>query len=106
MFKDLPRYPRSDDMSALTKSTDGTFAESFTVPGATPATILQYFVDVLPRDGWTAVSAPTADGTVSRRGVWQRSHRRLVVSSAPAPTAGATASQYSFVLAPAGTGTP
>jgi hypothetical protein len=113
VFKDLPHYPRSHAVSSITTNADGTLAQSFTVNGATPQTILAFFVDTLPRQGWIPAGRPVAEGTTDRRGVWKQNRRSLVVSSAPAPSAGSTGqrgdlatAQYSFVLTPAGGAAP
>ena len=110
VFKALSRYPRSHAVSSRTRSSDGTLAQSFTVEGATTKAILEYYADVLPREGWTATSGPAKKGAVAWRGTWRQKDRTLAVSSAPAPAAkaqsDATTSQYSFVLTPAGAATP
>ncbi len=110
VFDRIPRYPRSTSASSRTKNSDGTLVQSFTVKGATPSAILAYYVDLMPRDGWTAAQRPTTEGTAGRRGSWRRNRRTLVISSAPAPAAGsgqqedARLTQYSLLLYPPGAG--
>ncbi len=107
VFDALPRYPRSRAASSRTKSTAGVLIQSFTVNGVTPDQLMTWFGDQLSRSDWIPV--PTSQQGTDRRREWKRQHRTLVVTSAPAKTAGASAtptSQYSLLLSPEGVPAP
>ncbi len=107
-FDRLPRYPRSKAVVTPTRSPSGIVQQTFMVRGARPQSIVNWFLDVLPRAGWHGVDSPRDEGTVARRGEWTQGGWHLVVAVSPAPTIGdgdASAeadAQYSFVLYPVG----
>ncbi len=100
----LERYPRSRAAGPVAHGPGGVLARTFTVTGAEPRQIFQFFVSTLPREGWTAVPGDTSGPVL--RGLWQRRSKTLVVAISAAPTVSAgsneAVSQYSFVLYPPG----
>ncbi len=83
VFDNIRRYPGSTPIGPK-RHTQGVTVRSFVVSSEVPRQVVTWFGDHL--DGWTVVRAPAAYGTKAYRGVWERNGRRLLVSSAPAPT--------------------
>ena len=83
VFDNIRRYPGSTPIGPE-RHTEGVTVRSFVVSSDVPRQVVTWFGDNL--DGWTVVQAPRAYGTKAYRGVWEKNDRRLLVSSAPAPT--------------------
>jgi hypothetical protein len=110
VFDALPRFPGSRAAGSLTRGADGTLVQSFLARGTTVEAVMQYFVDVLPRQGFRATARPAPLSATGERARWRSDGRSLVISAAPAPAAAganaATDTQYSFLLSPRGVAAP
>jgi hypothetical protein len=110
VFDALPHYPRSQATSDRTRGDQGTIVRSYLVKGASAQQVLDYFVEVLPRQGFEPAATPTTQGANSLRGEWRVGKRTLAITITPAPAVGGSsgdvATQYSFLLSPAGVSAP
>jgi hypothetical protein len=100
-FDDIPRHPGSDQIQAATE-TDEVVTASYVVETAQPRTVLRFYDQTLPNEGWTTTEAPVEAGRDVWRGTWRRDGDRLEVSASPAEGLEdgnfANPTQYSLVL--------
>ncbi len=99
-FDSIPRYPRTEEAGSLTEEA-GVSTQSFTVRNTRPRDIIDFYAARL-EELWQVSQEPEEVGNGTFRGVWVQGERELLVTTAPAPTAGGdeVTAQYSLELGP------
>ncbi|MDE0804090.1 MAG: hypothetical protein OSA99_12290 [Acidimicrobiales bacterium] len=79
---------------------DGAVAQSYEIPGRTPAQVLDEFTTDLAGAGWTLAVEPEQVGTTGVNGEWTKDGEVLEISATPfnANDGDAVVTQFSLVL--------